>query len=111
MNNGQSPATKQDLADLRTELKQDLAAQKKDLLEAIREANDQLKVELKEELLEAMHDIETHLLKAFYGYTESTQRHLKELDRAHISVHERLSTLEDRIQELERRINFPRFNP
>ena len=92
MNNGSAPATKQDLTDLKTEL---LAADAR----------------LKEELLEAMHDIETHLLKAFYGYTESTQRHLKELDRAHISVHERLGTLEDRIQELERRINFPGFNP
>ena len=100
MNNGSAPATKQDLVDLREELRG-----------AIQEANSQLKLELKEELLEAMPDIETHLLKAFYGYTESTQRPMKELDRAHISVHERLGTLEDRIQELERRINFPGFNP
>ena len=67
MNNGQSPATKQDLVELQAEL-----------LAAIREANSQLKVELKEELLEAMHDIETHLLKGFYGYTESTQKHLNQ---------------------------------
>ena len=81
MNNGSAPATKQDLADLKTELlaamQEGDASLKSELLVAIREANDRLKLELKEELLEAMHDIETHLLKAFYGYTESTQRHLR----------------------------------
>ena len=107
MNNGSAPATKQDLADLRRELKQDLADLKTELVAA----NDRLKVELKEELLEAMHDIETRLLKGFYGYTESTQKHLTELDRADGSLRERLGTLEDRVKELERRINFPRFNP
>ena len=96
MNNGQAPATKQDLAELKKEL---LAA------------NDRLKVELKEELLEAMHDIETHLLKGFYGYTESTQKHLNQLDREDGSVRERLGTLEVRVKELERRVQFPRFTP
>jgi len=95
MDNGQSPATKQDLADLKTEL-----------LAPIREANGQLK----EELLEGMHEIETRLLKGFYGYTESTQKHLNQLDREDASVRERLGTIEERVKELERRVNFPRSN-
>ena len=81
MNNVSSPATKQDLADL------------------------------KEELLEAMHDIETHLLKGFYGYTESTQKHLNELDRSDGSLRERLGTLENRVIDIEKRLNFPPSNP
>ena len=80
MDNGQSPATKQDLTDM------------------------------KAELLEAMHDMETRLLKGFYGYTESTQKHLNQLDREDASVRERLGTIEERVKELERRVNFPRSN-
>lgn len=48
MKNGKQPATKEDL--------------------------ENLKQELREVLLEAIHDSETRLLKAFYGYTESPAR-------------------------------------
>ncbi len=92
MNDGQAPATKQDLVDL-----------KKDLLAA--------DARLKEELVEAMRGIETHLLKAFYGYTETLQKHLGELDRSDGSLRERLGDLENRVIELEKRINFPHFKP
>ena len=77
MDNGSAPATKQDLVNLKVEL-----------LAAIQESNDrlktELKTELKDELLEAMHDMETRLLKGFYGYTESNQKHLNQLDREDI---------------------------
>ena len=72
--NGETPATKQDLAKLRDEL-----------LEAMREGDARLKTELKDELLEEMrklvYDAETHLLNAFYGFAETNRKHLAELDR------------------------------
>ncbi|MBI4479628.1 MAG: hypothetical protein HY651_06360 [Acidobacteria bacterium] len=35
---------------------------------------------LEDRLLEAIHDSETRLLKAFYTYAEATQKHLVDLD-------------------------------
>ena len=103
MNPQEAPATKQDLEDLKREL---LAADmqlKEELLAA--------DTRLKEELLEAMREIETHLLQAFYGFADGNHKHLAELDHSDASLRERLSTLEKRFTELERRINFPHFNP
>lgn len=90
--NGETPATKDDLAKLRDEL---LAADTR----------------LKEELLEAMsklvYDAETHLLNAFYGFAESNRKHLAELDREDGSLRERLNVVEARVFEIEKRLNFP----
>ena len=41
---------------------------------------------LKEELLEAIHDSETRLLKAFYAYAESAQKHFVDLDQSAFSL-------------------------
>ena len=92
MNNGQAPATKQDLADLKTEL---LAADAR----------------LKDELMEAIRKVETNLLAAVFGYTESIQKHFTDLDRSDNSIRERLATLENRFLDLERHVKFPGFNP
>lgn len=62
-NDGQKPATQQDLAKLKQEL---LEAQGR----------------LKDELQEAIHDSETNLLKAIYAYAEAAQRHFADLDRS-----------------------------
>ncbi len=52
MDNGNQPATKQDLADLEQRLT--------------------------ERFQEAVHDAETRLLKAFYSYAEAAQKHFAE---------------------------------
>jgi HEPN domain-containing protein len=52
-----APATKADLTELRNELKTDIAL-------------------LRDELVERMSEIETHLLKAFYTFAESNQPRL-----------------------------------
>ena len=92
MKNGAEPATKADLkeglANLRSEFKEDMAS-------------------LRAELLQAIHDMETRILKAFYAYTEATQKHLADLDRSDGSMRDRMGTLEVRITEIEKRINFP----
>jgi len=58
---------------------------------------------LRDELIEAIHDVETKLLKAFYGFAESTQQRLTQ----HDGFNERMATLERRLTDLEKRINFP----
>ena len=62
---------------------------------------------LRAELLQAIHDMETRILKAFYAYTEATQKHLADLDRSDGSMRDRMGALEVRITEIEKRINFP----
>ena len=62
---------------------------------------------LRAELLQAIHDMETRILKAFYAYTEATQKHLADLDRSDGSMRDRMGTLEVRITEIEKRLNIP----
>lgn len=75
--NGDRPATKADLA--------------------------QLKVEIQE----AIHDSETRLLTAFYGWAQATQKHFADLDRADFSLRERLDSLENRLLSVEKRLDMP----
>ncbi len=88
MNNGQKPATKQDLANLKGELTQDLA-------------------DLRDELREAIHDSETRLLKAFYNYVDGAQLRFADLDGSDASLRDRLEGSENRIFEVEKRLNRP----
>ena len=98
--NGDTPATKQDLAKLKDEI-----------LAAMREGEVRLEARLKDELLGEMrklvYDAETHLLNAFYGFAESNRKHLAELDREDGSLRERLGAIEGRVLEIEKRLNFP----
>ncbi len=81
MDNGRQPATK------------------KDLLE--------LEERLEKRFTEALHDTETKLLRAFYSFAEATQKHFIDLDRSDSSLRERLGTCENRITEIEKRLNKP----
>ena len=86
--NGRKPATKEDLAELEKRLLGALAKQR-------------------EELLEAIDDRETRLLKAFYTWAEAAQKHSVDLDRSDSSMRERMASLEGRITEVEKRLNMP----
>jgi hypothetical protein len=83
-----TPATRGDLLGLRGELKGDINI-------------------LRDELLEAIHDSQTALLKAFYGFGETVRNRFQEQDQTEISLKRRVSTLEDRILEIEKRLNMP----
>jgi hypothetical protein len=94
-----TPATKGDLLDLRDELKGD-----------INFLRDEFKGDinfLREELLEAIHDSQTALLKAFYGFGETVRNRFQEQDQTEVSLKRRMGTLEDRILEIEKRLNMP----
>jgi chromosome segregation ATPase len=79
---------KADISGLRNELKADMSA-------------------LRDELSEAIHDTETKLLKAFYGFAESNEKRHVESERATNGLRERLATIEHRLTEVEKRLNFP----
>jgi chromosome segregation ATPase len=62
---------------------------------------------MREFMSQLVHDSETKLLQAFYGYAESTERHLKQLDMSSAGLLVRVSTLESRVMEVEKRLNIP----
>ena len=82
------PATKDDLLALKDEFRGDLVA-------------------LKEELVEAFRDGQTELLTAFYGFMQTVQNRFQEDDLTESSLKRRMTTLESRILEIEKRLNWP----
>ena len=77
MENGHEPATKQDVID------------------AV------------DRVVEAMRDLQTEILTAFYGYTQTTDAKLKEGEQSDIGLRQRLTAVETRVLEVEKRLNMP----
>jgi hypothetical protein len=86
MENVNEPATKQDIAMLRTEMQH-----------------------LHDELLERLDNRETNLLQAFYAFAKSNQERLTQTERDATAIKDRLATIEERLMDLERKVNFPNF--
>jgi len=106
MENGHEPATKQDISELRAELKQDSGELRAELKQEI----EQLRAESHHEfddLRETLRDVQTELLKAFYSFAQSTDAKLKESEIADMLLRSRLSAVESRVTEIERRMNQP----
>ena len=61
----------------------------------------------RDELMEAMRGIETKLLQAFCGYAKSNDGRVLEVEANETVLRNRVATLESRITEVERRLNFP----
>ena len=79
MTNGHAPATKQDV--------------------------DEAVSGLRNEMLGAMRGSETKLLQALYGYAESNRLRLSQQEAEMASLLARLGALEDRLLQLEKRLN------
>ena len=60
-----------------------------------------------QDLVERMERSETNLLKACYGYAESTDKRLGNIDANIALFPNRLGTLESRGLEVEKRLNIP----
>ena len=84
MENGNQPATKQDIGEVRTEMKA-----------------------MEDRLIEAFRDSQTELLKAFYSFTESNRQRVSQLEGNQASLITRVGTLEDRMTNLERKLITP----
>ncbi len=84
----------------------DAPATKRDIDELRQEMN--LKFEEQENrLTEVMRNIETSLLKAFYGYGETTRQRFAMIEGQTDNVIQRMRILEDRVFEIEKRLNLP----
>ena len=95
MENGHDPATKQDVSELRTDLKQDVEQVRSEFQHGF------------DDLKETMRDVQTELLTAFHSFAQSTDAKLKETELADIMLRQRLTAVESRLTEIERRINLP----
>ena len=84
MDNGLEPATKQDIEQLRAEMNHGYR-----------------------ELAERLDDGITRMLNAFYGVAETHGKRLAELDGNEAAIRSRLSTVENRLLAIEKRINIP----
>jgi phage shock protein A len=100
-------ATKEDLADLEGRLKQDMA----DLEGRLKQDMAEMEERLRQLTREAVHDLETKLLSAFFGWAERMEkvldrlttevRHMHAMD---LNLEERMRALENRVFNLEKRI-------
>ncbi len=97
-----APATKGDLQQLRSEFGE--------LRSETQQQFEQLRSEMShqfDDLKEAFRDGQTEILKAFYGYTQTTDAKLKESDQADYALRQRLTVVESRLLEVEKRLNMP----
>ena len=92
MRNAEQAATKQDLAELEQRMTASMAE-----LEQRMTASMQL----------AIRDMETRLLNAFYEFAQTLQKNLEQMHRADFSLSERVSRVENRVLEIEKRMNIP----
>ena len=105
-NDRNAPATKGDLQDLesrQSERLQDLEARQNERHEMLRTEMGHSFHDLKEDF----RDAQTELLKAFYNYAQSADLKLQDGAASDASLRERLSVVERRLTELERKVSFP----
>jgi hypothetical protein len=88
MENENAPATKQDVAILREEMDR-----------------------LHDVLVERIAEIEMKLSRAFYTFAESNQARAATIETGSEAVKKRVGSLEERVLDLERRVNFPNHPP
>lgn len=84
MDNGHEPATKQDIRDLEQRMGRGF-----------------------DDLTELVRDTETKLLQAFYGYAKSNDTRVLEVEANEAVLRSRVSTIESRLTEVEKRLNIP----
>ena len=83
-----APATKADLKELEERFTERLNA-------------------LEERSTERLRDMQTELLRAFYSFAQSVDTKLKETEIADIMLRQRLTAVESRVTEIEKRLNMP----
>jgi hypothetical protein len=106
MDNGNEPATRQDIAEIRIEMKT-MEDRLDNRMKAMEDRLDNRMKAMDDRLIEAFRDSQTELLKAFYSFTESNRHRVTQLEGNQGALITRVGTLEDRMTELERRVKFP----
>jgi hypothetical protein len=59
------------------------------------------------DIMEALRDVETKLLNAFYGYAKSNDKRVLETEGNEAVLRSRVATLETRLTDVEHRLNMP----
>ena len=95
MDDRNAPATRGDIEDLRTEMNEKI-----DMVRA--EGNHNY-----HDLVERIDDGQTKLLNAFYGFIQSIRERFKAEDDMEAGLKKRLTLVEERLMDLERKVNFP----
>lgn len=110
---GDIAVVKGDIADLETTLKGNIADLETTLKGDIADLNQKIDILRSEmshnynDLVERISDGQTELLKAFYSYAQGNNKRVAELEGNEGAFRSRLATIEDRILEVERRLNMP----
>lgn len=132
MDDRNAPATKGDIAtlfeQLRSEMKQnaeqlrsEMTQNTEQLRSEMNQNTEQLRSEMKQnaeqlhsemhhlydDTVERINDGETRLLKAFYSSVQSDRRRFTEIEGNEGALRGRVGTLEDRVLEIEKRLNIP----
>ncbi|HMD70901.1 MAG TPA: hypothetical protein VKF41_06130 [Bryobacteraceae bacterium] len=79
------------------------SASKQDVVDSVKASEDRV--------VGTMRDIQTEILKAFYSFAESNRRRVVQLEVNQGALITRIGVLEDRMLELERKVNFPQQPP
>src|SRR3954454_9503053 len=90
-----APATKGDIEDLRSEMKEQIAMIRSEMQHT------------HDELVERISDAETRLLDAFYSFAKTNQARQTAAEQETAGLKERLAILESRVTDVERRLNTP----
>jgi len=64
--------------------------------------------DLRAEMVESVRSIQAELLKAFYAFAESNLKRFAEIETEGEALKSRIATLEARLLQIERRVNFPK---
>jgi hypothetical protein len=105
-----TPATKRDLNELGAQLRSDLEERTAQLRSGLDERTAQLRSEIQhgyDDLKETLRGNQTELLKAFYSFAQSSEAKHKDAEVSDSAIGQRLSAVEGRLTELEKRLNLP----
>ena len=97
MENGNTPATKQDVIEAVNASEERLTGVMRGMISAS-----------EDRVIETLRDIQTEMLKAFYSIIESNQKRFAETENETAAIKSRLATVEDRLLDLERKVNIPK---
>jgi hypothetical protein len=95
MEDRNAPATKGDLIDLESRIEESIEILRSEINHQYRE------------LVERISDTQTELLRAFYSFAQTNNKRVLEVEGNEAALRGRVGTLEDRVLEIEKRLNLP----
>lgn len=103
--NPQAPATKSDLQLVKSEPTDEIQS-----LEGCTQTRLEPLVSEKRDWLSDIRDSQAELLKVIYSFTQNDSRHSVEFEGSEAALRGRLGIIEDRLLEVEKRLNIPLVN-